>query len=122
MPRLTRTPSPPPTLSPRATVFWKRLIPLCVRLRTVRTADLPALELLAAVMATEHEARETLDREGMTVSTGAGGVKPHPCLRVAETARNQALALLDRFGLNPRSRKAVERVWDEDEDFEDDDE
>jgi P27 family predicted phage terminase small subunit len=115
MPRLTRTPAPPTSLSPRAAQFWKRLVPLCVRLKTVRTADMPALELLAAVLATEAEARERLDREGMTTSTGAGGLKPHPCLRVAETARNQALALLDRFGLTPRSRKAIDRLWDDDD-------
>ncbi len=89
--------------------------PLCVRLGTVREADLPALELLATILATEREACELLDKQGIVSATGAGGLKPHPAMRMAETARGQAIALLDRFGLSPRARKGIDALWDADD-------
>jgi P27 family predicted phage terminase small subunit len=110
--RLTKDPPPPEHLSERAAAQWKRVAALCVRLKTLREADLPALELLVNALATEQEARELL-KGGVTVNTGAGGVKPHPAVRMAETARAQAIALLDRFGLTPRGRKGVAEVDDD---------
>jgi P27 family predicted phage terminase small subunit len=111
--RLTKPPDPPAHISERAATQWRRVAQLCVRLKTVREADLPALELLVNALATEQEARALLDKEGITVNTGAGGVKPHPAVRMAETARAQAIALLDRFGLNPRSRRGIDEIDDD---------
>jgi P27 family predicted phage terminase small subunit len=111
--RLTKPPPPPAHLSERTAAHWRNLAEICVRLHTLREADLSALELLAATLATEQQAREQLERDGLTVTTGAGGVKPHPAVRMAETARAQAIALLDRFGLNPKARSGVEAIDDD---------
>lgn len=111
--RLIRPPLPPENLSACARAHWERVAAACVKLRTLREADLPALELLVGALAAEQTARAILDKNGLTVETAAGGVKPHPAVRMAETARAQAIALLDRFGLNPKSRSGVERIEDD---------
>ena len=98
---LKRAPPAPKSLSPEAAAIWADLAPQCVRLKSLRVEDLRAFELLAVALSTEREARQRLDLDGLTVSTAAGGIKSHPCLRVAERARAQALGLLGQFGLTP---------------------
>jgi len=71
-------------------------------------ADLRALELLCETLASEGEARAVVAREGFTVPTADGGQKPHPAVRIMETARNQAHRLLADFGLTPKGRQAVD--------------
>jgi P27 family predicted phage terminase small subunit len=70
--------------------------------------DLRGFELLCVTLASETEAREMLQREGLTVPTADGGRKPHPAVRVAETARAQAARLLDAFGLTPQGRQSID--------------
>ena len=110
MSSLTRAPPAPKTLSPRAAALWRRLLPICVELRTIRRSDLVAFELLVVALATEQDAREALNRDGMTVATAAGGIKSHPCLKVAERARAQALGLLAQFGLTPVALQSAS-IW-----------
>jgi len=106
--RLSRAPLPPARLSDRAAAEWRQLAPAVVALGTLTQADLRAFELLAVTLGTEMEAREVLQHEGMTVPTADGGRKPHPAVRVAETARAQAARLLADFGLTPRGRQSVD--------------
>jgi P27 family predicted phage terminase small subunit len=87
-----------------------------VDLGTLSRVDLRAFELLCTVLAAEAEAREVLGREGLLVTTGAGGSKPHPCLRAAEKATEQAMKLLDTFGLNSKARQSVNTRDDDDDD------
>jgi len=60
-----------------------------------------SFELLVETLATERKARDLVEKAGITVSTGRGGVKPHPAVRTMETARVQAAALLRLFRLDP---------------------
>lgn len=106
--RLNRAPSPPAHLSERAAGEWRGLAPVAVRLGTLTQADLRGFELLCVTLAAEAEARATLEREGMTTATGGGGLKPHPAVRMAETARAQAARLLADFGLTPRGRQSID--------------
>jgi P27 family predicted phage terminase small subunit len=110
--RVRRSPPAPKRLSARAAAEWKALAPICILLRTLTTADLRALEMLCNLLAAEAECREVLARDGMTVGTGAGGLKPHPAVRMAEAAGAQAAALLQQFGLTPRSRRNSIGRWD----------
>lgn len=110
---LKRAPPAPKSLSPEAAAFWGRLLPACVKLRSVRSEDLQTFELMCIALSTEREARRRLDQEGMTVPSGAGTAKGHPCLRVAETARAQALTLLGQFGLTPVALQAAPE-WKDD--------
>ncbi len=107
MSRLTRAAPPPRTLGPEAAKLWRHLLPMCVRIGSVRTSDLAAFELLVVALATERQARARLDQDGLTVATAAGGLKSHPCLKVAERARAQALGLLGQFGLTPVALQQV---------------
>lgn len=106
--RLLEAPPPPAHLSKRAAAEWRRVGPAVVAIGTLSGADLRAFELLAQTLATESEARELLDRDGMTTATADGGMKPHPALRTMETARTQARALLADFGLTPKGRQGVD--------------
>jgi P27 family predicted phage terminase small subunit len=106
--RLARAPSPPVCLSELAAREWRGLAPAAAALGTLTAADLRAFELLAVTLATEAEAREVLQREGLTVSTADGGRKGHPAIKTIETARAQAARLLEAFGLTPRGRQALD--------------
>jgi P27 family predicted phage terminase small subunit len=75
---------------------------------TLTAADLRALEILAVTLAAEAEARDAISLEGLTIRTADGGRKPHPAVRIAETARAQAARLLGDFGLLPRGRQSLD--------------
>ena len=108
--RLKRPPGPPASLSEGAETEWRRLAPVAQRLGTLTQADLRAFELLCETLATEKVAQLAIAAEGMATATGEGGLKPHPAVRIMETARNQAARLLDAFGLTPKGRATVERA------------
>lgn len=108
--RLSRVPPPPAHLSERAQGEWKTVGKAAVGVGTLTQGDLRAFELLAVTLATEAEAREVIAAEGMTVSTGDGGRKPHPAVRMMETARAQASRLLADFGLTPKSRQSIDQA------------
>ena len=106
--KLAEAPPPPDHLSGRARSEWMGLAPAAVGLGTLTGADLRALELLCEALAAEAEARAAGAREGLSVATAGGGRKPHPAVRIAEAARNQAHRLLSDFGLTPRGRQGVD--------------
>src|SRR4051812_17289867 len=80
---------------------WQRLAPVACRLGTLTDSTARSFELLVETLATERKARDLVEKAGITVSTGRGGVKPHPAVRTMETARVQAAALLKLFRLDP---------------------
>ena len=91
----------PTHLTAFAAEEWQRLAPAARRAGTLSTATVRSFELLVETLATERKARELVDRDGITVETGRGGVKPHPAVRTMEAARVQAAALLRLFRLEP---------------------
>lgn len=107
---LTEAPPPPDGMSVRACVAWEVLAAETVSLGVLTSADLPMLTLLAETQATAVELEATIQEEGFTVSTAAGGKKAHPALKALESTRNAAGRLLKEFGLSPLSRKYVERA------------
>jgi P27 family predicted phage terminase small subunit len=70
-------------------------------------ADLCAFELLCETLATVATARLAIERDGTATRTADGGLKPHPSVRIMETASAQAAALLREFGLTPKARTGV---------------
>src|SRR5918997_6578414 len=117
--RLDEAPEPPAHLSARAAAEWRRLAPVAAELGSLTEADLRGFELLAETLATEAEARAAVEREGHAVPTAGGGRKPHPAVRVMETARAQAARLLAEFGLTPKGRRGLDPPprGDEESDF-----
>lgn len=106
--RLTRAVEPPAHLNERQASEWRALMPAVVALGTISRADLRAFELLCVTLAAETEAREAIQRDGMTIEAGSGGKKAHPALKAAETARMQAKQLLESFGLTPKGRQSID--------------
>jgi P27 family predicted phage terminase small subunit len=106
--RLTRAPAVPAGLSERAAAEWRQLAPAAVGVGTLTAADLTAFALLCATLATERQAREVIEAEGLSVATDGGGMKPHPCVRIVENARNQSVRLLESFGLTPKGRQSID--------------
>jgi P27 family predicted phage terminase small subunit len=73
----------------------------------MRGIDLAAFELLASALATHRQAAEIVERDGYTVSVRGGGSKPHPAVRIMETALTQATRLMSDLGLTPRGRSTI---------------
>ena len=106
--RLESAPPPPPYLSERAQVEWIRLAAVCVELGCLTGADLRALALLAECLAEETALRQLLQQEGMCIPGAGSTRKGHPATKLLESARSQAMRLLESFGLTPRSRGSVD--------------
>ena len=72
----------PTHLTAFAAEEWQRLAPAARRAGTLSTATVRSFELLVETLATERKARELVDRDGITVETGRGGVsRTRPCGR-----------------------------------------
>jgi P27 family predicted phage terminase small subunit len=106
--RLERAPPAPQYLSDRARLEWEPLAAVCCELGCLTDADLRALALLAECLATEHQLREVLQREGMCIAGSGQTRKSHPATKMLESARSQAMRLLECFGLTPRSRLGID--------------
>lgn len=106
--RFVSAPPPPNHLSRRAKTEWRRIVPHIFAMGVLSPGDIRSLELLTETLATEADARDAVAKHGFTVATADGGLKPHPAVRAMETARGQAIQLLDRFGLNPKARQHVD--------------
>ena len=104
-------PAPPPdTLSAGARKEWLALMPVSVELQTITRADLRAFEQLCEVLNTVSQLQALVKAEGHLIDAANGGKKANPAVRSLETARNQALRLLEQFGLTPKSRNYIEKA------------
>jgi P27 family predicted phage terminase small subunit len=68
------------------------------------------LTLAAEALDRCAQARETIDREGLTVEGREGGVKTHPAVAVEKNSRAQFAALVKQLGLDDVSDISPRRV------------
>jgi P27 family predicted phage terminase small subunit len=108
--RLPAIPEAPDGLSDGARRQFDTLVPIIFELRTARQADLPAIGLMCEILGDCEALQQTIHREGITV-TSSGGPKPHPALRNLDSARRQAVGLLNKFGLLPDSKAKMAQRW-----------
>lgn len=122
--------NPPPThLQPAE---WlndlgrKKFFDLLERLSTIpgmiEECDDEALNLTALAYQDLHDATEILKSQGLIFATNDGKTEAqHPANKLKQDAIRRIMEGLDRFGLNPRSRKrmgsAQPKVKDEDDGF-----
>lgn len=106
----TKTPRPPKDLPDLARAEWLKLSRLLTNAGGLTELDLRAFRLLCEILATAEESRAIIEKDGMLISTGAGGFKAHPAIKVMEASRNQAARLLEQFGLTPKGRKIIKMV------------
>lgn len=89
-------PDPPGHLSAEAASWWTYVT-------TTWALDRHHLLLLRAASEAwdqAQQAREVLARDGLTVATADGGIKAHPCLTVATSARAQFASLVAQLDLD----------------------
>ena len=80
---MTTTPSPPPHLRPETADWWRSV------LADYDLEDHHARLLHLACEAWDRcqQAREEIDRDGLTIRTGDGGLKAHPAVAIERDAR-----------------------------------
>jgi P27 family predicted phage terminase small subunit len=91
---------------------WHELAEKIWRAGYLAETDTTAFAVMCGILATERQARRVLELEGLTTRSEAGTLKAHPALRAAETARQQARAYLESFGMTPAGRRRVEPASD----------
>jgi P27 family predicted phage terminase small subunit len=107
----------PKGLSRSAAIVWDDIAPICLAMKTLTVADVPAFASLCELQATFNAAAEEKSRDGFspflhtTMVDSAGNehqnVKEHPAIRLE---RNTAAALrpyYDYFGMTPSGRAKI---------------
>ncbi|TDN38271.1 phage terminase small subunit P27 family [Hymenobacter sp. UV11] len=111
-------PTPPDWLSDRAKQYWGEIGAVLLSMKLTTVADGPALQLLTEALAEWAEAREFVNREGMSyeIYTKQGGVmhRAYPQVAIASDAWRRASSMLTQFGLTPASRSKVSALGGED--------
>jgi P27 family predicted phage terminase small subunit len=96
-------PEAPDDLSPEAREEWNRVVDELVRVGATRV-DQAALILYVQTWEVRERARAAVQKHGMLVTGGTGGLKINPAVPVELQATKQLLAILAEFGGTPSSR------------------
>jgi P27 family predicted phage terminase small subunit len=94
--RRAKYPEPPPHLEPATAAWWRAV---------VRDYDLPDHDLMLLQAAAEswdrmQQAREEIARDGLTVKTAQGGLKPHPAVGIERDAKVTFARLIRELALD----------------------
>jgi len=103
-------PDPPDFLSVEARAEWDRLVPVLIGNGILAAVDRGALACTCQAWGRYVEAERRLSIEGLTVTTLAGGTKPHPCVSISATAWSQYIKGCALFGIDPADRSNVTRA------------
>ena len=69
--------------------------------------DYAALDILARTYSLYIKASRQVEKEGITISTESGSLKPHPAIRIVSDTQTKVLGLMKEFGLTAKSRAAI---------------
>lgn len=98
-------------LTDRAQKHWKVLSEVLENMGVLTVADGDALALMCDAYAEYLEAREQVDKEGMTYETtnqsGDIMIRAHPAVAIASDAWRRVRAMQTEFGLTPSSRGKI---------------
>jgi P27 family predicted phage terminase small subunit len=98
--------TPPPGLGDRSREWWARLQ---AEYAISDSGGLAVLDLAAQAHSRMDEARTILDRDGITVESGRGGLRPHPAVVIERDARIAVVACLRQLGLDLEPVKPIGR-------------
>lgn len=101
-------PDPPAWLPEDARQHYTRLAPILREAGVLTDADRDALADLCLCLVRLEQAEELVERDGLVVSDGKGGLKKHPAVNAAKEYRAHLQAWAKRFGLDPYSRGALD--------------
>lgn len=96
-------PSPPTTLSSRATQVWKEVWDAGREAYNIRT-DGHIIARYAEMTSRREILLKTLDTEGWTTVGSSGQIVAHPAARLIAEVDSKLQSLEDRLGLNPEAR------------------
>jgi phage terminase small subunit len=99
--------NPPSYLSRRAKTWYREIVGQYV---FTTAAEWRLLEEAAAVLDRITQCRERIKAEGLTVPTGHGGVKPHPCLNAERDNRILFARLCRELRLGEPSQPEKTRI------------
>jgi P27 family predicted phage terminase small subunit len=89
-------PSPPPHLSESAAQLWRTTVATYV----LAEHHLRLLQLTCEAWDRVQAARAQLDREGLTIATREGGIRPHPAVAIERDSRLAVARLLRELDLD----------------------
>jgi P27 family predicted phage terminase small subunit len=87
---------PPSHLSASAAEWWRTTVETYI----LGAHHLRLLQLACEAWDRAQEAREQLDRDGLTVPGREGGVRPHPCVGIERDARLAVARLVRELDLD----------------------
>ena len=87
---------PPPHLSPSARQWWQATVEMYV----LQDHHLRLLRLTCEAWDRSQQAREVLDREGLTVRGAEGGLKTHPAVAIERDSRLAVARLVRELDLD----------------------
>ena len=80
---MLNTPEAPAHLRPETALWWRSVLADY----ELEEHHLRLLHLACEAWDRGQQARERLDRDGLTIPTGDGGLKAHPCVAIERDAR-----------------------------------
>lgn len=100
-------PNPPAYLDRAGRLAYLRVATILVEMGVASGADGEALSMFAQDYSDYLRDLKQVRKEGRTVSTGTGSVKPHPLIAVYREAMRSMARTLSKFGLTPADRASV---------------
>lgn len=96
-------------LCPEAQTFIDNLYALLNKQEILTSLDDAAMNLIGGTYHNYIEATKILQKEGMLIESPRGEKKAHPCIKIQLDAQIQLDKLMDKFGLNPKSRREISK-------------
>jgi P27 family predicted phage terminase small subunit len=97
-------PESPARLSDYAKEEWEAVAPELFRLGLLTMLDVSTLAAYCSAMARWRTAEQAIERLDSLTITTKSGQRPHPLVRIASQAANDALKFGAQFGLTPTGR------------------
>lgn len=100
-------PEPPSRLSNKAKVMWRRLAPDLHRKGVLTGWDVDAFAETCEAAINMRLAQETLNKEGLFVTTSKGDLANHPAMKTVRDNWTIFIQGAGRFGLTPSDRSQL---------------
>jgi P27 family predicted phage terminase small subunit len=94
-------------LCPEAQAFIKNLYDLLNKQKVLTSLDNDAMNLIGGTYHNYIQATKILAKDGMLITSPRGELKAHPAVKIQLDSQIQLDKLMDKFGLNPKSRREI---------------
>jgi len=101
--------TPVSSLCPEAQAFKDNLYKILKDQDVLTSLDDAAMNLIGATYHNYIMATQIIQSEGLIITSPRGEMKAHPAVKVQLDSQIQLDKLMDKFGLNPKSRKEISK-------------